>query len=52
VFVIGGASYSELRVCREITENHGREVILGSTALISAKDFISDLTKLSQQSLS
>lgn len=52
VFVIGGATYSELRVCRDITETQGREVILGTTAFISSNDFISDLTKLSQQSLS
>ena len=50
VFIIGGASYSELRVCRDITEQQGREVIIGSTALLSAQDFINDLTKLQLQS--
>lgn len=48
VFVIGGACYSELRVCREVMEREGREVILGSTAFISANEFIEDLSKLNE----
>jgi Sec1 family len=50
VFIVGGASYSELRVCRDITEREGREVIIGSTSLISAEEFIEDLKKLQRQS--
>ena len=36
VFIVGGASFAELRTCRDITDQEGREVILGSTAFVSA----------------
>jgi syntaxin-binding protein 1 len=50
VFIVGGASYAELRTCRDITDQEGREVIVGSTALLSPQEFIEDLKKLQQQS--
>ena len=49
VFVMGGMCYSEMRVAREVMENESREIILGSTAFLSAKEFIEDLGKLADQ---
>ena len=46
VFMIGGLSFSELRVAREIMEKESREVIIGSTAFLSPQDFLDDLASL------
>lgn len=47
VFSVGGMSYSEMRVTREVQEQENREIIFGSTAFVTAKDFVDDLSKLS-----
>ena len=47
VFTIGGMSYSEMRVIREVQEKENREIIFGSTAFLTAKDFIDDMATLS-----
>lgn len=47
VFTVGGMSYSEMRVARDIQEQENREIIFGSTAFLTAKDFVDDLSKLS-----
>jgi syntaxin-binding protein 1 len=48
VFMMGGLSYSELRVCREVMMKESSEIVCGSTALVSANDFIDDLALLGQ----
>ena len=47
VFTIGGMSYSEMRVAREIQAQENREIVFGSTSFVTAKDFVDDLSKLS-----
>ena len=47
IFTVGGMAYSEMRVARDIMEQENREIIFGSTAFITAKDFVEDLSKLS-----
>lgn len=49
VFVIGGLCYPEMRAAREVMEIESREVIMGSTAFLSANEFVEDLTKLASQ---
>jgi hypothetical protein len=49
VFVIGGMCYPEMRVAREVMENEAREIILGSSAFLSANEFLDDLGKLAVQ---
>lgn len=48
VFMVGGISYSELRVARDVMEKESREIIVGSTNFVSPKEFISDLSTLSK----
>jgi syntaxin-binding protein 1 len=47
VFMVGGISYSELRVAREVMEKESRELVVGSTAFLSPGDFIDELSSLS-----
>jgi Sec1 family len=47
IFTVGGMAYSEMRVARDIMAQEGREIIFGTTAFITAKDFVEDLSKLS-----
>ena len=49
VFVMGGVCYSELRVALEVMENHSREIIIGSTAFVTANEFMEDLGHLVQR---
>src|SRR2546423_15423987 len=48
VFVAGGVTYSELRSAYELTETYNKdvEVIIGSTHVITPKNFIEDLKLL------
>jgi syntaxin-binding protein 1 len=46
VFTVGGMSFSELRVAREVSARESREIVAGSTAFISPSDFLEDLAKL------
>jgi syntaxin-binding protein 1 len=46
VFMVGGISYSELRVARDVMQKESREIITGSTKFISPSDFLSDLHSL------
>lgn len=48
VFMIGGLSYSELKVSREVMEKESREVMIGSTAFLSPKEFLEDISSLTQ----
>ena len=47
VFTVGGMSYSEMRVARQVQAEESREIIFGSTAFVTATDFVDDLSKLS-----
>lgn len=47
VFVLGGASHSELRCAREIAAAHPtRELILGSSAILTPSDFLEALQQV------
>ncbi|KAL7610833.1 protein transport Sec1a [Lactuca sativa] len=48
VFIIGGATRSELRVCHKLTAKLKREVILGSTSLDDPTQYISKVKMLSE----
>jgi len=48
VFMMGGMSYSELRVSREVMTKEAREIVVGSTTFLSPDDFIDDLALLGQ----
>ncbi|KAM0934713.1 putative sec1-like protein [Dioscorea sansibarensis] len=52
VFVIGGATRSELRVVHKLTAKLRREIILGSSSLDDPPQFISKLKLLNAQTLS
>nr|XP_011458790.1 PREDICTED: SNARE-interacting protein KEULE-like [Fragaria vesca subsp. vesca] len=43
VFIVGGATRSELRVCHKLTVKLNREVVLGSTSLDDPSTFITKL---------
>ncbi|XP_010529509.1 PREDICTED: protein transport Sec1b isoform X2 [Tarenaya hassleriana] len=46
VFIVGGATRSELRVCHKLSEKLNREVILGSTSIDDPKTFITKMKRL------
>mmetsp|Transcript_39603 Transcript_39603/g.62637 ORF Transcript_39603/g.62637 Transcript_39603/m.62637 type:complete len:545 (-) Transcript_39603:74-1708(-) len=46
VFVLGGCCYSELRSVYELTHDYQREVILGSTSVVTPKSFLSDFKSI------
>jgi syntaxin-binding protein 1 len=46
VFMVGGLSFSELRVTRDVMEKQSREIIAGSTKFVSPEEFIDDLKSL------
>jgi len=50
VFVIGGISFSELRVAREVMKKENKEVIAGSTYFTSSAEFIDDIRRLAKHS--
>ncbi|KAI4327070.1 hypothetical protein L6164_019571 [Bauhinia variegata] len=52
VFIVGGATRSELRVCHKLTGKLKREVILGSSSLDDPAQFITKLKMLTVQELS
>ncbi|KAL0884850.1 hypothetical protein Bca101_008831 [Brassica carinata] len=52
VFIVGGATRSELKVCHKLTTKLKREVILGSTSLDDPPQFITKLKLLSANELS
>jgi syntaxin-binding protein 1 len=49
VFMMGGLCYSEMRAAREVMESESREIILGSTAFLSAGEFMEELGRLGDQ---
>ncbi|KAI5647363.1 hypothetical protein M9H77_33368 [Catharanthus roseus] len=52
VFIIGGATRSELRVCHKLTAKLRREVILGSSSIDDPPEYITKLKMLSEKELS
>ncbi|XP_052210787.1 SNARE-interacting protein KEULE [Diospyros lotus] len=52
VFIVGGATRSELRVCHKLTEKLKREIVLGSSSLDDPPQFITKLKMLTAQELS
>ncbi|KAF3448419.1 hypothetical protein FNV43_RR09132 [Rhamnella rubrinervis] len=52
VFIVGGATRSELRVCHKLTTKLKREVVLGSSSLDDPPQFITKLKLLTANELS
>ncbi|KAL5748575.1 hypothetical protein ACOSQ2_025872 [Xanthoceras sorbifolium] len=52
VFIMGGATRSELRVCHKLTTKLNREIILGSSSLDDPPQFITKLKLLTADELS
>ncbi|XP_024923813.1 protein transport Sec1a isoform X2 [Ziziphus jujuba] len=52
VFIIGGATRSELRVCHKLTTKLRREVVLGSSSIDDPPQFITKLKLLSETDMS
>lgn len=48
VFMLGGLAFSELRVAREVMKSEMTEIIIGSTAFVSPKEYMSELESLGQ----
>ena len=48
VFTVGGLSYSEIHIAREVMDQEFREIVVGSTAFVSPQEFLKDLEKLGQ----
>lgn len=51
VFIIGGATRSELRVCHKLTTKLKREIVLGSSSVDDPPQFITKLKMLSAKEL-
>ncbi|KAG9158915.1 hypothetical protein Leryth_013304 [Lithospermum erythrorhizon] len=49
VFIVGGATRSELRVCHKLSTKLGREIVLGSSSLDDPPQFITKLKLLNSQ---
>ncbi|KAI3727528.1 hypothetical protein L6452_16144 [Arctium lappa] len=52
VFIVGGATRSELRVCHKLTTKLKREIVLGSSSLDDPPQFITKLKLLTANDLS
>ncbi|KAL5571957.1 hypothetical protein UlMin_021554 [Ulmus minor] len=52
IFIIGGATRSELRVCHKLTTKFRREVILGSSSIDDPPQYITKLKLLSEREVS
>ncbi|EOX96216.1 Secretory 1A [Theobroma cacao] len=52
IFIIGGATRSELRACHKLTAKLNREVVLGSSSLDDPPQYITTLKLLSEKDLS
>ncbi|KAJ7962209.1 SNARE-interacting protein KEULE [Quillaja saponaria] len=51
VFIVGGATRSELRVCHKLTTKLRREVVLGTSSIDDPPQYITKLKLLSAQEL-
>lgn len=52
IFIIGGATRSELRVCHKLTTKLNREIVLGSSSIDDPPQFITKLKLLTANELS
>ncbi|QCD91593.1 SNARE-interacting protein KEULE-like [Vigna unguiculata] len=52
VFIVGGATRSELRVCHKLTEKLKREIILGSSSVDDPAQFITKLNMMTTHEIS
>ncbi|XP_057980195.1 SNARE-interacting protein KEULE-like isoform X3 [Malania oleifera] len=52
VFIIGGATRSELRVCHKLTTKLRREIVLGSSSFDDPPQYVTKLKLLSEKELS
>ncbi|KAI5564359.1 hypothetical protein BDE02_14G054900 [Populus trichocarpa] len=52
VFIIGGATRSELRACHKLTTKLGREIVLGCSSLDDPPQYITKLKLLSETEIS
>ncbi|KHN04763.1 SNARE-interacting protein KEULE [Glycine soja] len=52
IFIVGGATRSELRICHKLTGKLKREVILGSSSIDDPAQYITKLKMLTAQELS
>lgn len=48
VFMMGGLSFAELSVARDVMERESREIIAGSTKFINPNEFLDDLKTLTE----
>lgn len=48
MFMVGGLSFAELRVVRDVMERESREIIAGATKFMSPDEFIDDLKTLTE----
>ncbi|KAF9166128.1 vacuolar sorting protein VPS33/slp1 [Actinomortierella ambigua] len=48
IFVAGGVTYSELRAMYELCEQYGRDVIIGSTHIMTPRQFVLDMRQLAR----
>ena len=48
VFMVGGLSYLELRVARDVMAKESKEIIIGSNKFTNPSNFIEDLSTLSR----
>jgi len=46
VFVLGGATHSEMRAMYEVAKASGREIMMGATAILSPSDYLVGLKQL------
>ena len=46
VFVLGGLCYSELRALHEISRMTGRDILIGSTSMLTPKEYLASLKRL------
>ncbi|KAJ0264836.1 Protein transport Sec1b [Hirschfeldia incana] len=49
VFIVGGATRSELRVCHKLTEKLDREVILGSSSFLNPQTFLTKMKQINEE---
>ncbi|KAI3813013.1 hypothetical protein L1987_17726 [Smallanthus sonchifolius] len=52
VFIVGGATRSELRVCHKLTDKLKREIVLGSSSLDDPPQFITKMKMLTANEIS
>ncbi|KAF9349357.1 vacuolar sorting protein VPS33/slp1 [Mortierella sp. NVP85] len=48
VFIAGGVTYSEIRAMYELCEAHGRDIIIGSTHIVTPRQFVHGLRHLAR----